>query len=263
MKNIKQLEIDKILIIARYTFLELYRSRVLLNTLLLGSVILLVCFVASEFAYGVPSKVAIDFGLGLLSISAISIALFFGVNLLAREIEERTIYLLLSRPLSRTTLFLGRVLGLVGILILNILLLFVFTIAVYSFLGGSLDPLILWALWFIFLEMMIVLMIVIFFSMITNATLTIMSAIMFYIIGHVISNTQTIKYVIGRPILKLFLDIVSSIFPDLSKLNIKEFVVYKKSMPLEYLLNASFYGVSYLFIVMAITIYIFSRKNLD
>ena len=85
----------KIAIVAAYTFRETY--------------------VATEFTYGVPERVALDFGLGMLSLSSLSISLFLGVSLLSKEIESRTVYMVISRPVPRFAFIIGKILGLSGI----------------------------------------------------------------------------------------------------------------------------------------------------
>ena len=83
-------QFKKILFIAEATLKEVLKSKILINVFILGVVIAVSTFVASEFTYGVPSRVAIDIGLGTLALSASAISLFLGVNLIAKELESRT-----------------------------------------------------------------------------------------------------------------------------------------------------------------------------
>ena len=62
-------------------------------------------YVATEFTYGVPEKIALDFGMGMMSLSSVAIAIFFGSVILAKDIETRTIYMVISRPLSRYSFY--------------------------------------------------------------------------------------------------------------------------------------------------------------
>ena len=90
-------ELLNIFIIAKYTFFEVLKSRILLNVFFLGMALLFFSYTATEFTYGAATKVALDFGLGALSLSAVGIAIFIGVNIVNKEIESRTIYILLSQ----------------------------------------------------------------------------------------------------------------------------------------------------------------------
>ena len=136
-------ELKNIKTIASYTFQEVLKSKVLYNIMFLGIGLLIVTYVAQQFTYGAPSRVALDFGVGALSLSSVGIAIFMGVGLLSREIENRTVYMIVSRPVKRSSFVLGRILGLNMILVLNILILSILTLLVYFLTGGSMNP--LWA----------------------------------------------------------------------------------------------------------------------
>ena len=99
-------ELEKIYHIAKYTFVEIYKGKILYNVLLIGIGLILLTYVASEFTYGVPSRVALDFGLGTLYLSSVGIALFLGATLISKELENRTVYMILSRPLKRSSFLL-------------------------------------------------------------------------------------------------------------------------------------------------------------
>ena len=75
-----------IITVTKFTFLEVYRSRLMISLVFLALGLVLVTFVASEFAYGAPAKVALDVGLGIMSISNLIISIFIGSTLLNKEI---------------------------------------------------------------------------------------------------------------------------------------------------------------------------------
>ena len=91
----------KIIIVARYTFSEAVKSKILLNIIFLGIAFLLSSYIASELTFGTPEKTSLDIGLGLTSIAIKIIAIFYGVNIIQSEIENRSIYLVLSRPITK------------------------------------------------------------------------------------------------------------------------------------------------------------------
>ncbi len=253
----------KIVIVAKYTFVEIYKSKVMVNIILLGILLVVACFVAAEFTYGVPQRVAIDFGLGSLSLASVGIALLMGVNLIAKEIESRTIYMSLSRPLSRFSFLVGKISGMAGILFVNVMVLGFFSLFIYLILGGAIDALMLWALLFAFMEALLVLLIVLLFSMFSNQVISVISTLSFFIIGHAISDALTNSFVTRNPALLKLIKIYSLFFPNFSKLNIKDFVLYKQSLPTNYLVGALSYSILYSIFIFALTLTIFNRKNLD
>jgi ABC-type transport system involved in multi-copper enzyme maturation permease subunit len=239
------------------------KSRVIYNTFFLGLGLLLVSYIATEFTYGVPQKVAIDFGLGALSLSATGIAIFLGGNLIHKEIENRTIQMILSRPVKRHVFIIGRALGMCCLLIINVLILGILTTLMYFFLGGELQALILWTIFFCLLESIIMLNVVILFSMLTTTTLSIILSLIVLVLGHNINNSLELTGVKANPLLEYVIKVYAFFFPDLSKLNIKEFVLYENNLDLLYLSQISAYGIVYPLILLFISSFLFSNKDLE
>ncbi len=254
---------NKILTLSFYTMKEVLKSKILVNVFLIGLAMMLITFVASEFTYGVPGKVALDFGIGMLWFSSCGISLFMGVTLLSKEIDSRTVYMIISRPVPRYAFVLGKVLGLVSVLVINILLLSCMTLGTTALLGGSIDELVYWSLLFTLVESILLLLVVIFFSLISNGIITVLISTILLLSGHAIQETQGIKFVLDRPLLKSVLEIYHLALPGFYKLNLKDFILYKQSLPLDYLLLNLSYGLSYSLFVLFIIIFIFNRKNID
>lgn len=234
-----------------------------MNVFLLGFVLALVTYIASDFSYGVPSKVALDFGMGVTTLSAVGIAIFMGVNLISQEIESRTLYMVLSRPISRASFFLGRVLGMILILSLNILILGLMTLFLFFYMGGEFSTLIAFAYLFLIFEAIMVLLIVIFFSLFTNTVISVMNTLVIYIVGHALSGSFDISFIRDNPFILYLLKTYSYFAPDFSKLNIKDFLIYKLTLPMEYLAQVVAYGVFYISLLICINIVIFNKKNFD
>ncbi|HXH73326.1 MAG TPA: hypothetical protein VNJ08_00055 [Bacteriovoracaceae bacterium] len=249
--------------VAYYTFREILKSKILLNVFLIGLGLVGFVYVATEFTYGVPGKVALDFGLGMLSFSSLGIALFMGATLLPKEVDSRTVYMVISRPVPRFAFILGKILGLFAILILNIFLLSIMTLSITFILGGSLNELIFWAIGFNILECLLLLLITVFFSLFTNNILSSLIAFVMLISGHAVQESQSLSFVQHRPMLSILLKGYHLILPGFYKLNLKDFILYKQSLELDYLLGNMFYGFAYSIFVLLMIIYLFNKKNLD
>ena len=255
--------LSKIWTIAHYTFKELFKSKILLNVFFIGIGLMTVTYVATEFTYGVPERIALDFGLGMLSISSITISLFLGVSLLSKEIESRTVYMIISRPVPRYAFILGKILGLLGIQFLNVLMLSGMTIASCLFLGGEITGLLLWSVLFIFLESIMLLLVVVFTSLLTNNILAVLFSVILLLMGHAIKETQNISFVSHSELLNTILEIYHFILPAFHKLNLKDFIIYNKELPLSFLVPNLIYGLTYSFALLLFIIFMFNRKNLD
>ena len=255
--------IQKIRIIAYYTFKEILKSKILINVFFAGILLMVVTYVATEFTYGVPEKVALDFGLGMLSLSSISISLFLGVNLLSKEIDSRTVYMVIARPVPRFAFILGKIIGLIGIQAVNVLLLSLMTLGITYILAGNISSLVFWAIGFTFLESMLLLLVVVLMSLIANNILSTLISVVILLLGHAVKETQDVGFVKHNPMIKTVLEVYHFFLPGFYKLNLKDFVIYKTSLPLDYLLSSLAYGLTYSAFLLLMIIFIFNRKNID
>ena len=255
--------IDKIRVVARYTFQEIWKSKILLNVFFIGLGLILVTFVATEFTYGVPERVALDFGLGMLSLSSLGISLFLGVNLLSKEIDSRTVYMVISRPVPRYAFILGKIIGLMGIQLLNVLILSLMTLGATYFLGGKISPLIIWAIGFTFLESLLLLLLVVFVSLMANTVLTVLLSMIVLLMGHAIKETQNTFIAKTNPLVGGLLEVYHFVLPGFYKLNLKDFVIYNSTLPASYLYSSLAYGIFYSCFLLLLIVILFNKKNLD
>lgn len=253
----------KTLIVAKYTFIEVYRSKVMFSIIFIAIGLIVISYVASEFAYGAPAKVALDFGYGLTAISNLIMAIFIGSTLLSKEIESRTLYMILSRPISRSSFMLGKVLGLSSVLVINTLVLSLISSGIYHYLGGQLNSLMFWAAYFSFIEAFIIMLFSILFSLITSNALAIIYTIIAWIVGHSMSATSKIFFAKSNNFFNYTLKTISGIIPDLEKLNLKDLLIYEQNVSINYLLTAQLYAFLYIFAILIIISLLFKNKNLD
>lgn len=254
---------NKLFLISFYTFKEIFKSKVLLITLFIGIALMVITYVATEFTYGTPEKVALDFGLGMLSFSSLGISLFLGATLLPNEINSRTVYTVISRPVPRWVFILGKVLGLSAILFINVFILSVMTLACSSLLGGEINAMTILAIVFNCLESILLLLVVVFLSLFLNTTLSTVVSLFILILGHAIKETQTTTFVKERVYLNTLLEFYHMVLPGFYKLNLKDFVIYKQTLDGTYLLSSFAYGTFYSLFLLFMIIFIFNKKNLD
>lgn len=255
--------LSKVLVISKYTFTDFLKSKIFYVTLAVGFITMLMTYVATEFTYGVPEKVALDVGLGMLSLSSLGIALFMGVTLLSKEIDSRTVYMVISRPVPRWVFITGKICGLICVLILNITLLSAMTLLCAKLLGGEINSLTYLAIGFNLLESVLLLLVVVFFSLFTNTTLSIVISLLLLISGHALKGAQGTMFVEGRPLLKTALEFYHLVLPAFYKLNLKDYVVYSQGLEIGYIGQYFLYGITYSLFLLILIIHIFNRKNLD
>lgn len=253
----------KLLTVSKFTFLEVYRSKLMFGLVLLAFGLLVITYVASAFAYGAPAKVALDVGLGIMSLANVAIAIFIGSTLLSREIEQRTLYMILSRPISRTSFLLGKILGLSSVLLLNTLILGLLSLFLFMQQGGTYQVLFPWVLLFSLFEALIILVFAVFFSLITNMTLSVICTFAICVTGHALNETSRLIIIKLSPVLKFIIDTSFFFIPNLYKLNLKDFLLYQQQINSHYLLMTQLYAVLYLAAMFTLIMLIFKNKNLD
>lgn len=253
----------KIFIVAQYTFSEAIKSKLLLNVVFIGCALLLSSYVASELAYGSPEKIALDIGLGLTSIAVKFIAVFYGVNIIQNEIENRSIYLILSRPITKIQYFLGRTLGMSSLLFLNVIILGPFSIALFLIMGGSLDALMAWTLLFTFFESLLLLLVVVVCSLFCSKVLAILLGVTSYVAGYVSTSLLESNEFAKETFFKEVLKFVNVALPNFSRLNLSDHLLYVQEIQLSTLLATLGHSICFIIALLVAGSALMRAKSLD
>src|SRR5499427_3025476 len=107
------------LLVARNTFREAVRDRVLYNLLLFAFLMIASAVVVGQISMAIESVVMVSLGLSAISLIGLLIAVFTGVGLVSKEIDKRTLHAVLAKPLHRWQFLLGKFTGLVLTLAVN------------------------------------------------------------------------------------------------------------------------------------------------
>ncbi len=154
----------QMLAIARNTFREAIRDRILYGFLFFAVLLILFSVVLGQLSFNQQIRCTLDVGLAGISFFSVLIAIFLGITLLHKEIEKRTIYTVLSKPVSRATYLLGKFFGLAATMAVQIMLMVAVFLAVLLPMGGELTSGLLWAIVLIFMEVLLVISLALFFT---------------------------------------------------------------------------------------------------
>ena len=216
---------NNIWVIAKNTFKETIRDRILYGILGFAVLFLLSTLFFASISLGEDVKMVQDLGLAGIYVFSVIIAIFLGSSLIYKEIEKRTLYIMLSKPVSTAHFIIGKYLGLLLSLLLNLGLMSIIYLAVVLFEKGGFDYLAIWSILLNFFELSIFIALTILFSTLTTPLASTIYSIVVLYIGHSISLVK--KAAEKSPqIIKLLADCIYYIFPNLEKFNIRNFIVY-------------------------------------
>jgi Cu-processing system permease protein len=222
---------NKIWTIALNSFRENIRDRILYNLLVFALLMIVLTIALVQLSTGEWERITIDVGLSSVSIFGSLMAIFLGVSLVSKEIEKRTIYTLLSKPVSRTYFLFGKYAGMLLTILVNIAIMIVVYVAVLYYLGGRFSWAQAQALILIFISLMILVAIALFFSTFSTPTLSAIFTLSLFVIGHL---TADVKYFSGQSGMKAVEYLGQAVYyllPNLSNYEWIDNATYAQAMP--------------------------------
>lgn len=251
-----------VLVIAKQTVLGYAKDRLFHSSLVFSVLFVLFCYFLSSLSIVETRKVMLDFGLSAISISGILVSLFLGITVVGMEIEKRTVYTVLSKPIARHSYLIGRLLGgAVVAAMVHAFNLLSLSLVLYA-LGEGFPGGLVAATYLMTLESVLVMAIALLFSLSTSS-LVLASAlsIAVFLIGR---SGQTLRIVSEKTesvATRALLRILYDVFPSLERFNIRELVAYAKPYPQEMLFTSSAYFLTYLTLMLAASVLVFRKKD--
>ncbi len=248
--------------VAHNVFRETIRDRILYFILVFFLIMAGAVLLLPEISNAAHAKITLDLGLALINFIGLIVAIFIGTGLVNKEIEKRTVFVLVAKPLSRAEFIIGKHLGLVAllsVLVLGMTLIF-FGLA----LTQQQDlPLISmsWAVIFVVLELSLVVAAALMFGVFTSTLLAILYTIGIYITGHFSRALLELGQSMEGGLLKPVLEFLYLILPDLERLNLKNDAVYGQLPSISELATHATYSVIYTVMLLLITILVFARRQ--
>jgi ABC-type transport system involved in multi-copper enzyme maturation permease subunit len=250
----------KVLSIALNTFRENLRDKLLYNLLIfallmIGSSLLLMRLTLGEF-----HRLLLDIGLGSVNIFSVLIAIFVGIGLVSKEIDKKTIYTIVSKPVARFEFLLGKFFGLTITLLVNILIMTAGLLAVLIAQSVPIEAVLFKAIGLILLECMVVTAVALLCSTFTSATLSAIFTLAIYVIGHLTADLKTFGQKMegfGRSVLEG----MYYLLPNLERFNLKGHVTHQLDVPLSDLALIVAYGMAYTAFLLLLASVIFQRRD--
>lgn len=248
-------------VIARNTFKEAVRDRILYLLLFFAATAILFSRVLALLTVGDRMKIIKDVGLASISLFGALMAILIGTGLVYKEIEKRTIFTLLSKPIRRAEFLLGKYFGLVLTLAVMLTCMGVIFLALVFLQTGTVELKLFAAIYFIFIELLLLTAVALLFSCFSTPILSSLFSLAFYLIGHFSWSLETLIKKVRPGLGKTLLRVLAAILPDLETFNIKTEVVHGLPLPASLLLTATAYGLVYAAFVLTLAILVFRRRD--
>jgi ABC-type transport system involved in multi-copper enzyme maturation permease subunit len=260
--------------IAINVFRESVRDKVLYNLVLFAILLIGASYLIGQLTAGQDVKIIKDLGLSATSMFGLFIAVFIGIGLVSKEVERRSIYALLAKPIHRYQLVLGKYCGLVLTLAVNLSVMALALYAVLAYISWgvapdvirmwdapALDPGLVKAVGLIFVELMLITAIAVFFSTFSTPILSAALTFGLFVVGHFSSDLRNFKDAVDSPAAARLARGLYWVLPNLSQFDVKDKVVHGIHVPIGYLGVTIGYGALYIAMLLVVSMLIFSRRD--
>ncbi|MBN1334529.1 MAG: ABC transporter permease [Deltaproteobacteria bacterium] len=249
--------------IAATTFREAIRDRVLASLFFVAALLLGASLAAEEITIGDQAKVIRGLALGGISLSASVMAMFLGVGLVWRELEQRTIQTVATRPISRTTFVLGKYTGLVvtlAALVAGMLLLYLVLIGTHL---GTPHPSLAGYAVLLAVDLMLLTAWATFFSTFAGPTMATVFTLSTFVIGHLADDIHRFGEQAATAGVHGVAGVLYWVLPNFQVLDVQAQAAHEVPVPLDHVLRAGGYGLGYTFLVLLAAVLVFERRDLN
>jgi ABC-type transport system involved in multi-copper enzyme maturation permease subunit len=253
--------VNRILSIAANTFRETIRNKILYAILAFALLVIGFSYFLADLSVGELTRIIADVGLASIHIFGVIMAVFIGITLVSQEVERKTIYLILSRPVPRWEFIVGKALGLCLTLALTTLVMSVTLFLVHFGYGREPETGILVASAGIYMELIMLICLASLFSTFTTPVLSAIFTLSMFLIGHVSKDLLVFGGRASSAAVRWVSRILYYALPNLEHFNWKNEVVYGGVRSVDLPVEASLYLACYCAAVLGMACLLFSGKD--
>jgi ABC-type transport system involved in multi-copper enzyme maturation permease subunit len=247
------------------TFREAVRDRVLYNLIAFALILTASALLFGEISIGIQKTILVNLGLSSISIFGLLIAIFLGIGLVYKEMDKRSLYALLSKPIRRSQFIVGKFLGLNFTILVNTVLMSVGLWAALFYLTRGFEPqdVYIWeAIYFILLQLSLVTALCLFFSCFSTPVLSAVFTFVAYVVGNLASDLRVFGELTQNDLLQALTIGLYYLLPNFSNFNVSAWVAHGNAVEPSVLVLNTLYALCYDTILVAASVWLFSRKDL-
>ena len=252
----------RVFTIANNGFREVIRDRILYFIGFFALLLILAQRIIPEIAAGTHEKILLDFGIGAIAILSVIVAIFVGTALINKEIEKRTLLMLIPKPISRAELILGKHLGLTAVLGVTMIIMMAIYLGMLSFsqIEYPVGALAISAV-YLLLELSLIVAVAILFGVFTSSILATLLSFGVYLMGHFSEDLVELGKLSKNASIESLTTSLYLVLPNLSRLDLKNEAVYGLLPSSTELLSHAVYGILYTALLLIISMMIFAQKE--
>jgi Cu-processing system permease protein len=261
--------------IALNVFRESVRDRVFYNLLFFAVLLVGASVLVGQMTAGQDVKIIKDLGLAATSLFGLFIAVFVGIGLVWKEVERRSVYSLIAKPVRRPELILGKYIGLAFTLLVNVAVMAVVLYLLLAYMywtsppnlraaweAPATDPALLKVFLLTYVQLLLVTAVALFFSTFSSPMLSAVLTFGFYVIGHFNADLKHFDAVVTSAPLVWLLRGLYYLLPNLAPFNVTAQVVHGQPVPAGYILMTIGYAAVYVAFLLTASCVIFARRDL-
>jgi ABC-type transport system involved in multi-copper enzyme maturation permease subunit len=266
--------VSTIVRVAVNVFKESVRDKVLYSLVLFAVLLMAASYLIGQLTAGQDIKIIKDLGLAAVSIFGLMIAVFIGIGLVWKEVERKSIYSLLSKPIHRYEFVLGKYFGLALTLAVNVAAMTAAYYLVLAYMATTFapevraawpapatDPMLLVALGLILMELLLVTAVALFFSTFSSPFLSAVLTIALWVIGTFNADLRNFDAVVQSPVAAWVARALYYVLPNFGAFDVKTQVVHGLTVPMPYVATTVVYGAVYLALLLVGAVVIFSKRD--
>ena len=248
--------------IAINTFREAIRDRILYLFVGFALVMVMSTKLFGMLTVGDEAKIVKDIGLASMQFFSMLIAVMMSMLLVSREVDSRTVFIILAKPVGRWQFLLGKYLGLVAIVAANLLVITAVLTVMVRVYAGEWDPMLLFAASMTLLEMLVLAAFAIFFAVLTRPILGSLMTLAVFVVGHTSADLWLLTRRLPDALTKTVVGVVYYLVPNLERFNFRAQVVHDLPIPLAAVAWAVVYALAFTAVLLILADLRFRHKDL-
>ena len=247
--------------IAKNTYKEIIRDKILYGVLIVALLVTASSFFLATISLDQDARVLQDFGLASIHLFTLFICIFVATNSLNKDVERRALYLLFSKPISRSQYVLGKYLGFILLLVTTLLILGgLFSLGTFftdrTIIRGEIITLL-----YSFLEISFLTAWAVLFASFTAPLNAALYSIALFIVGHSLVTLKQYVDKVGSHLLQNVMHFFYYVLPNLEKFDVRQAVLYAIHIPLATIIWTLFYWLVYTALILFLSVQVTKQRE--